>query len=95
MRKPRTSRRFRKDYAKLARSGRRDMGKLDGLLEKLILGESLHASHKDHPLGGEWIGYRDCHVEGDWVLVYSIERDERGFEWITFHATDNHSNLFN
>lgn len=70
------------------------MTKLDALLEKLIIGDPLHNSHKDHALGGEWIAYRDCHIEGDWVLVYSLERDEKGDEWISFHATDNHSNLF-
>lgn len=63
-------------------------------MAKLIDGEILNATHRDHQLQGEWRNIRDCHIEGDWILLYEIERNKDGGEVITFHATDNHSNLF-
>lgn len=61
---------------------------------KLIKSEALSQRHRDHALQGELKGYRDCHIEGDWVLIYELGFDEEGNETITFHSTDNHSNLF-
>lgn len=94
MRIVKTSRRFRRDYAKLKHSGRRKMGKLNKVMERLVNGEVLDIAHMDHKLTGEWKGFRDCHIEGDWVLIYKLEVDENGKEIITFCATDNHANLF-
>lgn len=94
MRISKTSRQFKKDYKKLKNSGRRDMGKLKALMKKLIYKEKLDEQYKDHALQGEMEGYRDCHLEGDWVLIYKIYLDKDNNEVILFHATDNHSNLF-
>ena len=41
----------------------------------LLTAEPLPARLKDHPLIGEWNGFRDCHVEPDWVLIYRIDGD--------------------
>ena len=94
MRVAKHTKQFRKDYARLKASGRRDMEKLQIVLNKLIEGELLETRHKDHPLKGDFESFRDCHIEGDWVLIYKLGFDEEGSETITFHATDNHSNLF-
>lgn len=56
---------------------------------KLIDGEILSPIYKDHSLQGQWKDFRDCHIEGDWVLIYKLSKDV-----ITFCATDNHANLF-
>ncbi len=72
MRIAKTSKRFRKDYAKLKKSGRRDMGKLRKIMEKLIDDTPLNAVHRDHQLQGEMKQYRDCHIEGDWILLYEF-----------------------
>jgi mRNA interferase YafQ len=32
--------------------------------------------YKDHPLKGEMNGYRECHIEPDWLLVYRISEDK-------------------
>ena len=29
--------------------------------------------NRDHPLTGDWVGYRECHIQSDWLLVYLIE----------------------
>lgn len=76
------------------KSGRKNIEKLNKVMEKLIDGERLEEIHRDHPLQGEWQDFRDCHVESDWVLIYKLDQDINGNETITFCATDNHSNLF-
>lgn len=94
MRIAKTSKRFRKDYAKLKKSGRHNMQKLKEVMGKLINDMPLSPKHKDHQLQGELNKYRDCHIENDWVLLYEYGINESGNETIIFHATDNHSNLF-
>ena len=94
MRISKTSSRFRKDYTRLKKSGRRDMSKLHFVMEKLIDKKPLSKIYKDHPLQGDWKNFRDCHIEGDWVLIYKFEKDKQERETIIFHATGNHSNLF-
>lgn len=70
------------------------MDKLKEVIRKLTSGEPLSALQRDHALKGEWKGCRECHVEGDWILIYSFDVHESGHEMIVFRATDNHSNLF-
>ena len=31
---------------------------------------------RDHALTGNWNGYRELHIEADWLLIYRIEEDE-------------------
>ena len=88
-----TTKQFRRDYAKFNRSGKK-IAKLDDVLSMLVRGMVLPAQYNDHPLQGEFRHMRDCHVEGDWILLYELGKDEDGYETITFHATDNHENLF-
>jgi len=47
----------------------------------------------DHPLKGEWIDHRDCHIRGDWVLIYRISATPQGEE-IVFVRTGTHAELF-
>ena len=94
MRIPKDTKRFRRDYAKLKRSGRYKMGKLHCVMEQLIDGEKLSHNKQDHSLSGKWKHLRDCHIEGDWILLYELGVNEEGIETITFHATDSHANLF-
>jgi mRNA interferase YafQ len=42
---------------------------------KLANGEILPARYRDHPLHGDKRGYRDCHIKGDWVLIYKIDKN--------------------
>lgn len=94
MRIAQTTRRFRKDYKKLKHSGKKNIQKLRNIMEQLIDGKILDATHRDHLLQGEWKDFRDCHIEGDWMLIYKLDKNKQGNEIITFCATDNHANLF-
>jgi mRNA interferase YafQ len=59
---------FRRDV-KLAERRGKDLSKLYELILLLAEGGPLPARYKDHPLGGEWKHYRDCHIEPDWLLM--------------------------
>lgn len=88
------TKRFAKDRKRLARSGRYDMEELKQVMQLLIDNTApLPAQFVDHPLRGEWQDHRDCHVAGDWVLIYRINRTEHGEE-VIFVRTGTHSELF-
>jgi len=65
------------------------MAELEAVMRALIRREPLHARHRDHELGGPWKGHRDCHVRGDWLLIYRVHE-----EVITFERTGSHADLF-
>jgi mRNA interferase YafQ len=72
MRETKYTRRFRRDYRR-EQSG--VLGKkLNALLmeavDLLAADAGLPARYVDHPLGGEWSDYRDCHIRPDLVLIY-------------------------
>jgi len=48
----------------------KDMAKLDPILRALCAGQALPPPLRDHPLTGTWKGWRDCHIEPDWLLIY-------------------------
>ena len=72
---PVTSGRFKRDVKRAEQRGK-DMGKLKTALSLLIAGKPLPANYGDHPLRGNWQGFRDLHLEPDWLLLYRIEGDE-------------------
>lgn len=82
---------FKKDY-KLAKRRGMNITLLKDIVTKLANGEPLDARHKDHPLSGDWIGHRECHIQPDWLLVYRIEND---ILVLTLSRTGTYSDLFN
>lgn len=81
---------FKKDV-KLAGKRGKDLAKLKEVLVLLIDGDHLPAVYKDHPLRGEFAGSRDCHIEPDWILIYTLV--ENGAH-VCFERTGTHSDLF-
>jgi mRNA interferase YafQ len=49
---------------------------LENILEKLANRIPLESKYKDHALNGDWAGYRECHIENDWLLIYTIDEGE-------------------
>lgn len=80
----------KKDY-KLAMKHNLNIELLDNIIRKLANGEPLPAMNRDHALTGNWIGYRECHIQPDWLLVYRIEND---LLVLTLARTGTHSDLF-
>ena len=84
------TKRFRKGLKKMLRRGK-DLKKISRVIALLANGETLPPHYKDHALTGDFIGFRDCHVENDWVLIYSIETGELV---LTLTDTGTHADLF-
>ena len=86
---------FRKDWEALSRFGRYDMGRLKTAMLLLIAAdEPLGPEWKDHPLKGEWSGYRECHIGGDFLLIYRLVETKGGSGGIIFTRTGSHASLF-
>ncbi len=66
-----------------------DLDKLKRLIEMLLAGEPLTVKYKDHSLKHNWAGYRDAHVEPDWVLIYAPKDVS-----VHFERTGTHEELF-
>ena len=47
--------------------------------------------NRDHALTGDYIGFRECHIRPDWLLVYRVDGD--ALELFLFR-TGTHSDLF-
>ena len=66
------SNRFRKDLKLAAKRGC-DLALLNSIVDRLAQGETLPAKHRDHSLTGDYIGFRECHIQPDWLLIYRTE----------------------
>ena len=82
--------RFKRDV-KLADRRGKELEKLKAVLDLLIAGDELPAQFRDHPLRGNFEGSRDCHIEPDWLLIYTIT--EKGSH-VRFERTGTHADLF-
>ncbi len=81
---------FKKDVKLAGRRGR-DLGKLKAVLDLLIAGYELPAQCQDHPLRGNFTGSRDCHIEPDWLLIYTLTGNAGH---VRLERTGTHSDLF-
>ncbi len=79
---------FKKEVKKLSKRGK-DLNKLWSLIELLQHKKPLHAKYKNHKLTGNWLGFWDCHIEPDWLLLYKIENNI-----LYLASTGSHSDLF-
>jgi len=79
---------FKKDVKRMRKRGK-DLEIIKALIDQLVAGEPLPPKNRDHKLGGNWIGRRDCHVEPDWILIYKLTEDE-----LLLERTGTHSDLF-
>ena len=57
----------------------------------LASGETLPVEFRDHSLSGNYSGYRECHIQPDWLLVYKITENQL---LLTLYRTGTHSDLF-
>ena len=85
---PVRSSRFKRDVRK-ARARGKDMDKLRALLASLVQRDPLSVRYRDHPLRGIWKGYREAHIEPDWLVIYQIKGSE-----LHLVRTGTHSDLF-
>ena len=68
----------------------------DSKLFEYVVGEianerPLAAKYNDHALKGSHIGFRECHIQPDWLLIYIVEND---ILTLTLTRTGTHADLF-
>lgn len=81
---------FKKDY-KQAIKRHFNMELIDGVIRSLSRGEQLPKERHDHELSGNLKGFRECHIQPDWLLVYKIKDDTLV---LSLNRTGTHSDLF-
>ena len=81
--------RYRKELKKMLKRGK-DIKKIVDVVRMLANGETLPPQYHDHALVNDLAGLRDCHIESDWILLYSIEDDVLV---LTLTRTGAHSDL--
>ena len=78
----------KKDLSRMRKQGK-DHEKLFAFVQLLLDEQKIPDKYKNHGLIGEWKGCRECHLEPDWLFIYSISNDE-----IIAHRTGSHAELF-
>lgn len=84
------SNQFKRDL-KLAKKRGLKIENLRTVVNILAEQKKLDAKYRDHSLTGEYRGFRECHIEPDWLLVYRVNED--ALELFLFR-TGTHSDLF-
>jgi mRNA interferase YafQ len=79
---------FKKDVRKQQNRGK-ELSKLMEIIDLLISGGTLPEKFRDHALTGNWKGWRDCHIEPDWLLIYKPLSEE-----LILGRTGSHADLF-
>ena len=82
--------RFKKDL-KIAIKRGYNTTLLNGIVEMISNGVQLPEKNKDHSLIGDWVGYRECHISPDWLLIYKIDTN---VVILLLYRTGSHSDLF-
>jgi len=80
-----------KKTRKLAQKRGLDMSLLQEVVVLLAKGEALPPKYRDHQLKGRLSVFRECHIKGDWLLIYRIIEDKLV---LSLHSTGSHADLF-
>lgn len=80
---------FKKDFKKIKKRGY-NLTYLEKVLKLLVELKPLPNKYKDHALLGNYKGFRECHIQPDWLLIYRIDE---GVLTLTLTRTGSHSDL--
>ena len=86
----RKTRQFEKDLKRMAKRGM-PLRELETVIDRLLDQTPLPEKYRDHPLVGDYAGFRECHVRPDWLLIYMVQADRL---ILTCMRTGTHSDLF-
>lgn len=86
---------FIKDMEKVKKSSKPNTWKtiqenLKEALEYIVVQKPLPPEYKDHKMDRAYLGYRNCHILGDVVLVYQIDKENNT---VTLNRIGSHSVL--
>jgi mRNA interferase YafQ len=81
---------FKRDL-KLCKRRNKDLKALQHIMKQIEAEKSLPAKLKDHSLSGNWSGFRELHIEPDWLLIYKLISEKK---IVIFVRSGTHSDLF-
>jgi mRNA interferase YafQ len=81
---------YKKDRKRAIKRGL-PMHKLDDVLRMLIAEQPLGEQYRDHALTGDYVGFRECHVQPNWLLIYAVDGERL---ILTASRTGSHGDLF-
>lgn len=79
---------FRRDLKRQRRRGK-DIDELIVAVEVLAEQGALPSAYRPHRLSGEWSTVWECHIEPDWLLIYTVTDEE-----VLLIRTGTHDDLF-
>ena len=81
-----------KKSLKLAKKRGLNISLMESVVDTLLQGIPLDEKYRDHELKGKYKGFRECHIQPDWMLIYLQEDD---ILTLTLVDTGTHADLFN
>jgi mRNA interferase YafQ len=88
MLKPKYAKKFKKDLKRLEHQ-KPLMREIRSVIECLLAQKKLEEKYLDHPLMGNWVDHRECHIKPDLLLIYKI-----GTDTLFLERLGSHSELF-
>jgi len=79
---------FKKDLKRMKIHGK-SRDKIEAIMDTICINGDAPAAARPHNLIGNYTGYRECHIEPDWLLIYSVKQEQA-----VFYRTGTHSGLF-
>lgn len=84
---------FKRQYKLMIRRGKSEKP-IQEVIAMLSRDEPLPAKYRDHALAGNFVGFHDCHIQPDWVLIYKKRDSGDGRGILQLEATGTHADLF-
>lgn len=84
-----TATRFKRDYRRELKTDPKLQDKLTPVIELLATDAELPERLSDHPLQGDWKGFRDCHIKPDLLMIYAKSEGA-----LSLARLGSHSELF-
>ena len=81
---------FKRDLKRIQKRGL-ELELLKNVIRLLLEEQTLDEKYRDHALTGNYRGFRECHIQPDWLLIYAIDHNEL---ILTASRTGSHSELF-
>ena len=88
MREPVFLTRFKKDI-KCQKKRNKNPEKITAIINYICVNGDAPSTCRPHNLIGNWAGFRECHIQPGWLLVFQVSE-----KTVTFFATGTHSDLF-
>lgn len=80
---------YKKDYKRF-RNNPKKLEKLFDILELLRQEQPIPEENRPHPLSGNYAGHMECHIEGDFLLIWF----DPASDFISLVRLGSHSELF-